>query len=52
MGQLQGGFSIMFLTMSSKMLGVPVVLRLVDLLVERGVLAAGGEVMGGVTVGV
>lgn len=30
----------------------PVLLRLVDLLEERGVRAAGGEVMGGVAVGV
>ncbi len=34
------------------MLLVPVLLRLVDLLEERGVRAAGGEVMGGVAVGV
>ena len=34
------------------MLLVPVLLRLVDLFEERGVRAAGGEVMGGVALGV
>lgn len=39
-------------TISSKMLLTPVLLRLVDLLEERGVGAAGGEAMGRVAVGV